>query len=177
MERSHEPSRRSDRLAGKPALDMNEYALREPTLKSLMRRPSARSGQRRAPREWRSAEGAMFVSSRKEVYTREHYDSLGHCKTKYPWQQVLIPKIYDQNGTTCHQCRQKTRDKKTLCTQCGAISSQFCGMCLQLRYGENLDEVFETVKNGGQWLCPLCRGICLFSFLLLFSISMQQCHH
>lgn len=72
----------------------------------------------------------------------------------------MLPKTYDANGTTCHQCRQKTQDRKTECTQCHSISGQFCGMCLQLRYGENLDEVLQAVESGGEWICPVCRDIC-----------------
>ena len=33
-------------------------------------------------------------------------------------------------------------------------------MCLQLRYGENLDEVLQVLENGGEWICPVCRDIC-----------------
>lgn len=33
-------------------------------------------------------------------------------------------------------------------------------MCLQLRYGENLDEVLQLLESGGEWICPVCRDIC-----------------
>lgn len=49
------------------------------------------------------------------------------------------------NGTSCHQCRQKTLDTKTVCRsgECVGIRGQFCGPCLQGRYGENAIEVLK----------------------------------
>lgn len=43
------------------------------------------------------------------------------------------------NGTSCHQCRQKTKDTKTVCRSesCVGVRGQFCGPCLQGRYGES----------------------------------------
>ncbi|KAI2653229.1 Cell division cycle-associated 7-like protein [Labeo rohita] len=60
-------------------------------------------------------------------------------------------KILDkENGSTCHQCRQKTLDTKTECRGlfCGGVKGQFCGPCLRNRYGEDT------------WECPICRGVC-----------------
>lgn len=39
------------------------------------------------------------------------------------------------NGTSCHQCRQKTTDTKTFCRSqgCGGVKGQFCGVCLSNR--------------------------------------------
>ncbi|RMC05105.1 hypothetical protein DUI87_18287 [Hirundo rustica rustica] len=50
-------------------------------------------------------------------------------------------KIYDKVlGSTCHQCRQKTTDTKTICRNqgCGGVRGQFCGPCLRNRYGEDV---------------------------------------
>lgn len=50
-------------------------------------------------------------------------------------------KIYDKVlGNTCHQCRQKTIDTKTVCRNqtCGGVRGQFCGPCLRNRYGEDV---------------------------------------
>lgn len=53
------------------------------------------------------------------------------------------------NGTSCHQCRQKTLDTKTVCRsgECVGIRGQFCGPCLQGRYGENAIEVLKDPVN------------------------------
>ncbi|XP_029659280.1 cell division cycle-associated protein 7-like [Formica exsecta] len=62
------------------------------------------------------------------------------------------------NGTSCHQCRQKTLDTKTVCRsgECVGIRGQFCGPCLQGRYGES---AIEALKDP-DWACPPCRGLC-----------------
>ncbi|XP_061827594.2 cell division cycle-associated protein 7a isoform X1 [Nerophis lumbriciformis] len=72
-------------------------------------------------------------------------------------------KIYHTvNGSTCHQCRQKTIDTKTNCRheECVGVRGQFCGPCLRNRYGE---EVRDALLNP-EWRCPPCRGICNCSF-------------
>lgn len=48
-------------------------------------------------------------------------------------------------GSCCHQCRQKTLDTKTVCRsgECIGIRGQFCGPCLQGRYGENAVEALK----------------------------------
>ena len=68
-------------------------------------------------------------------------------------------KNYDQiEGSTCHQCRQKTDDLKTLCRSpnCFGTRGQFCGPCLKNRYGEDAK---KAIMNAN-WVCPPCRGIC-----------------
>ncbi|KAL5007803.1 hypothetical protein ScPMuIL_016609 [Solemya velum] len=72
-------------------------------------------------------------------------------------------KKYDSfYGNTCHQCRQKTDDMKTVCRSgdCFGVRGQFCGPCLRNRYGEDAK---EALKNP-DWVCPPCRGICNCSF-------------
>ncbi|KZC10560.1 PREDICTED: cell division cycle-associated protein 7-like [Dufourea novaeangliae] len=61
-------------------------------------------------------------------------------------------------GTSCHQCRQKTLDTKTVCRsgECIGIRGQFCGPCLKGRYGES---AVEALKDPN-WACPPCRGLC-----------------
>lgn len=74
-------------------------------------------------------------------------------------------KVYDRvNGTTCHQCRQKTIDTKTIChnKNCRGVRGQFCAPCLLNRYGESL---VEALRNK-EWVCPPCRKICNCSFCL-----------
>ncbi|XP_069504353.1 cell division cycle-associated 7-like protein isoform X2 [Ambystoma mexicanum] len=72
-------------------------------------------------------------------------------------------KVYDKFlGSTCHQCRQKTIDTKTVCRNegCGGVRGQFCGPCLRNRYGEDV----RTALLDPDWICPSCRGICNCSF-------------
>ena len=68
-------------------------------------------------------------------------------------------KIYNTSiGTTCHQCRQKTIDTKTICRsgECQGVRGQFCGICLRNRYGEDAKEALMDPN----WKCPPCRNFC-----------------
>ncbi|NXU53547.1 CDA7L protein, partial [Turnix velox] len=72
-------------------------------------------------------------------------------------------KIYDKIlGSTCHQCRQKTIDTKTICRNkgCGGVRGQFCGPCLRNRYGEDV----KSALLDPAWMCPPCRGVCNCSY-------------
>ncbi|KAM4684713.1 cell division cycle-associated 7-like protein isoform 1-T1 [Amazona ochrocephala] len=72
-------------------------------------------------------------------------------------------KIYDKVlGSTCHQCRQKTTDTKTVCRNhdCGGVRGQFCGPCLRNRYGEDV----KSALLDPAWICPPCRGVCNCSY-------------
>ncbi|XP_071285276.1 cell division cycle-associated 7-like protein isoform X3 [Agelaius tricolor] len=72
-------------------------------------------------------------------------------------------KIYDKVlGSTCHQCRQKTTDTKTICRKqgCGGVRGQFCGPCLRNRYGEDV----KSALLDPSWICPPCRGVCNCSY-------------
>ena len=76
-----------------------------------------------------------------------------------------VKKVYKgANLSTCHQCRQKTTDMKTICRSgvCRGMLGQFCGVCLRNRYGEN---AVEALKNDS-WCCPVCRDVCNCSFCL-----------
>ncbi|XP_046862585.1 cell division cycle-associated protein 7-like [Xenia sp. Carnegie-2017] len=78
---------------------------------------------------------------------------------------AVSDKHYDSvNGTSCHQCRQKTDDLKTVCRNenCIGIRGQFCGPCLRNRYGESVKEAIMDPA----WICPPCRGICNCSFCM-----------
>merc|ERR1719270_1073015 len=71
----------------------------------------------------------------------------------------LGSKTYNQKiGTTCHQCRQKTVDTKTICRsgECVGVRGQFCGRCLEIRYGEDAKEALMNPN----WKCPPCRNFC-----------------
>ena len=74
-------------------------------------------------------------------------------------------KVYDRvRGSTCHQCRQKTIDTKTIChnKNCRGVRGQFCGPCLLNRYGEDLCDALTD----SEWVCPPCRKICNCSFCM-----------
>ncbi|CAL5186151.1 unnamed protein product [Lathyrus oleraceus] len=80
--------------------------------------------------------------------------------------RVVGNRIYDsENGKTCHQCRQKTRD---FCAACKnprngkPCTIRFCHKCLLNRYGEKAEEV--VLLN--DWMCPKCKGICNCSFCM-----------
>lgn len=101
-----------------------------------------------------------------EVYTEAHRAALGTAST--PWTLFVDGydakgnRIYDPvRGATCHQCRQKTVCRHTSCGQCGELRGQFCGDCLYMRYGENVDEANAA---GSAWTCPPCRDLCNCSF-------------
>jgi hypothetical protein len=97
----------------------------------------------------------------------ESYKKLDEANTE-PFQPRLNKKmlnvngsrVYDSlNGTTCHQCRQKTMDPKSVCVNSNVEPSgrhKYCRTCLKNRYHEDLDEV---LKNA-QWLCPNCKHMC-----------------
>jgi len=68
-------------------------------------------------------------------------------------------KVYSQSkGTTCHQCRQKTIDQKTICRsgQCQGGRGLFCGVCLKNRYGMDIREALKDPN----WWCPPCMDYC-----------------
>ncbi|KAI3426127.1 hypothetical protein D9Q98_008506 [Chlorella vulgaris] len=71
-----------------------------------------------------------------------------------PGIRVQGGRVYDsENGTTCHQCRQKTAEIKAKCSSC---TLYFCPKCLENRYQEKVAEVNALAS----WGCPRCRGDC-----------------
>jgi len=68
-------------------------------------------------------------------------------------------KVYrTSNATTCHQCRQKTSDQKTVCRSgnCVGLNGVFCSICLRNRYGQDIQEALKD----SNWWCPPCLDIC-----------------
>ncbi|KAJ8983897.1 hypothetical protein NQ317_000933 [Molorchus minor] len=63
-------------------------------------------------------------------------------------------KVYYDNGTSCHQCRQKTKDQKTCCRSktCVGARGQFCGVCL-----ENRTQIGIALCVAGICNCSFCR--------------------
>ena len=67
-------------------------------------------------------------------------------------------KFYDKTvGTSCHQCRQKTLDMKTICRSgiCRGVRGNFCGICLENRYGQDARKALIDPL----WCCPPCMYI------------------
>lgn len=67
-------------------------------------------------------------------------------------------KVYGATGTTCHQCRQKTTDQKTICRSgnCAGGRGLFCGVCLRNRYGQDCRKALKDPE----WWCPPCMDYC-----------------
>jgi len=68
-------------------------------------------------------------------------------------------KVYrTSDGTTCHQCRQKTSDQKTVCRSgnCAGVRGMFCSICLRNRYGQDI----RVALKDPNWWCPPCLDIC-----------------
>ncbi|XP_061884805.1 cell division cycle-associated 7-like protein isoform X1 [Entelurus aequoreus] len=102
------------------------------------------------PKKRRSHRRSQYEYKTVDDITKEDLDNIA-CRSK--------DKIWDkETGSSCHQCRQKTLDTKTVCRSgfCSAGKGQFCGPCLKNRYGEDV----RTVLLDPTWSCPLCRGVC-----------------
>lgn len=101
-------------------------------------------------RRHRSSRNSVAVRSVPvEEITEEYLNNVAQKSTK---------KVYSQNGTSCHQCRQKTTDSKTYCRsgRCIGVRGQFCGPCLLNRYGEEV----SVALLDPNWVCPPCRDLC-----------------
>ena len=109
----------------------------------------------------------------REYYTKEHFDRLYGRARKWDRDQrqnkVWCKDIHRPGEqcdlcSSCHFCRQKSSDRKTSC-QCatwekapegGRGRGQWCGWCLEMRMGENIEEAIADEE----WRCPVCRDIC-----------------
>jgi hypothetical protein len=109
----------------------------------------------------------------REYYTKEHFDRLyGRARAwnrdqraNKVWCKDIHPAGVTCNEcTSCHFCRQKSSDAKTTC-QCatwakapegGRGRGSWCGWCLEMRMGENIEEAIAD----DEWRCPVCRDIC-----------------
>ncbi|XP_056271040.1 cell division cycle-associated 7-like protein [Pseudoliparis swirei] len=82
--------------------------------------------------------------------TQEDLDNIAGCSKDKIWDK--------ENGSSCHQCRQKTLDTKTVCRSgfCVGGKGQFCRPCLKNRYGEEVRDVLLDPT----WSCPICRDMC-----------------
>lgn len=66
-----------------------------------------------------------------------------------------FPCTLTPQGTSCHQCRQKTLDTKTICRSgvCVGAKGQFCGPCLKNRYGEDVRDVLLNPVSAAHIVC------------------------
>ncbi|KAM7384151.1 hypothetical protein PAMA_011478 [Pampus argenteus] len=107
------------------------------------------NGEKRKNRKSQSRRSQYEVKSVDEI-TKEDLDNIAFRSKDKIWDKV--------NGSSCHQCRQKTLDTKTVCRSgfCVGGKGQFCGPCLKNRYGEDV----RTVLLDPTWSCPICRDMC-----------------
>ena len=106
-------------------------------------------GKRRSFRVTKSVYDPDSIPSVEEI-TQDMIDNVAERSTMKQYCKI--------QGTSCHQCRQKTIDTKTVCRsgECIGVRGQFCGPCLKGRYGES---AIEALKDAN-WTCPPCRGLC-----------------
>ncbi|XP_058474866.1 cell division cycle-associated 7-like protein [Solea solea] len=93
---------------------------------------------------------SQYVVRSVDDITEEDLDNIAYRSKDKIWDK--------ENGSSCHQCRQKTLDTKTVCRSgfCVGAKGQFCGPCLKNRYGEDV----RTVLLDPTWSCPICREMC-----------------
>ncbi len=110
--------------------------------------------------------------SQRETYSVEHLKRLYQFVPKRAYSKPranklcskVHPKPCPYQCKSCHFCRQRTTEPKTVCSVCDGVNNYYggpargfwCGSCLWLRIGENIDEVRER----DDWICPACRDIC-----------------
>ncbi|KAG8514750.1 Cell division cycle-associated 7-like protein [Galemys pyrenaicus] len=104
----------------------------------------------------RDLSGVHFWLRFSQSLLAEILQSRGAASVLQSWEN------WGREGNTCHQCRQKTTDTKTVCRNqsCGGVRGQFCGPCLRNRYGEDV----RSALLDPDWMCPPCRGICNCSY-------------
>ncbi|KAJ2854382.1 hypothetical protein GGI22_004514 [Coemansia erecta] len=105
---------------------------------------------------------------------KDYYADLEHSRPKSkkrsggpklrrtdPGRRIVGNRVYDSKlGHTCHQCRQKTVEKKIHCSR-DTCNVMFDYRCLLIRYNEDAESIDHS-----DWLCPKCRGTCNCSFCM-----------
>ncbi|KAF0024742.1 hypothetical protein F2P81_023544 [Scophthalmus maximus] len=107
-------------------------------------------GERRKTRKSLGSRRSQYVIKSVDEISKEDLDNIAYRSKDKIWDK--------ENGSSCHQCRQKTLDTKTVCRSgvCVGAKGQFCGPCLKNRYGEDV----RAVLLDPMWSCPICRGMC-----------------
>ncbi|XP_063040920.1 cell division cycle-associated protein 7 isoform X2 [Engraulis encrasicolus] len=124
-----------------------EFSVKKVDLQKLLEVASKSRGKRSTDQK-RSKKNNSFLPV--EDVTQDDLDNVADR----PCDKILDK----ENGSTCHQCRQKTLDTKTACRsdRCAGVKGQFCGPCLRNRYGEDVRQALLDPE----WECPICRGLC-----------------
>ena len=118
------------------------------------------------------AEHEKQPAALRESYSIEHlkrlYQFVPRRAYERPRSSELCSKVHPKpcpyGCKSCHFCRQRTTEIKTVCSVCEGVNNYYggpargywCGSCLWLRMGENIDEV----RQMSDWICPGCRDIC-----------------
>ncbi len=171
--------------SGRKARRYAPYVARRDPVYTRSRRNSGGSGsggssyassERSTPKKWREEDEYSDGDSDEENYAPQRQRRSAPRMWLFdPNDDILMPedvtdemlenvadrsseKIYSERGTTCHQCRQKTLDTKTICRSghCVGIRGKFCGLCLPNRYGQDVREVLKDPN----WTCPVCLDFC-----------------
>ncbi|GAQ86643.1 Zinc-finger domain of monoamine-oxidase A repressor R1 [Klebsormidium nitens] len=110
------------------------------------------------PAENATAKTLLKSLKRKECSAGKEPEASKKARRSNPGVRVVGGKVYDsENGTTCHQCRQKTLELTAVCKQSNSKCKRgFCSKCLFNRYGEKVEDVTQLES----WACPFCRGLC-----------------
>uniref|UniRef100_A0A8C4HK97 Cell division cycle associated 7 like n=1 Tax=Dicentrarchus labrax TaxID=13489 RepID=A0A8C4HK97_DICLA len=119
-------------------------------LKRLVEVDEDHVGDGRRKRKSHSSKRSQYNVRSVDEITKEDLDNIAYRSKDKIWDK--------ENGSSCHQCRQKTLDTKTVCRSgfCVGAKGQFCGPCLKNRYGEDV----RIVLLDPTWSCPICRGMC-----------------
>uniref|UniRef100_A0A7N8Y8G6 Cell division cycle associated 7b n=1 Tax=Mastacembelus armatus TaxID=205130 RepID=A0A7N8Y8G6_9TELE len=120
-------------------------------IRKLVEVQRERVGERRRKRRSSGSRRSQYVVKTVDDITKEDLDNIAYRSKDKIWDK--------DNGSSCHQCRQKTLDTKTVCRSgyCVGVKGQFCGPCLKNRYGE---DVRTVLLDPVSWSCPICRGMC-----------------
>ncbi|XP_054462313.1 cell division cycle-associated 7-like protein [Anoplopoma fimbria] len=107
-------------------------------------------GEKKKKRRSHGSRRSHFEVRSVDDITQEELDNIAYRSKDKIWDK--------DNGSSCHQCRQKTLDTKTVCRSgfCVRGKGQFCGPCLKNRYGEDVCDVLLDPT----WSCPICRDMC-----------------
>lgn len=117
-------------------------------------------------------EQGQLPPSQRETYSLEHVERLNMFRPILEYKKsranIYCSKVHPQpcpyGCKSCHFCRQRTTELKTVCSMCEGVNTgiggrgrgYWCGSCLWQRIGENIEEV----RGRNDWICPACRDIC-----------------
>uniref|UniRef100_A0A3P8TJF2 Cell division cycle associated 7 like n=1 Tax=Amphiprion percula TaxID=161767 RepID=A0A3P8TJF2_AMPPE len=159
FEQEAEPERRNPSRKARPPENfaveeksepLNRRSPRTVDIKRLVEVDEDRIGERPKKRKSQTSRRSLYIVKSVDEITKEDLDNIAYRSKDKIWDK--------ENGSSCHQCRQKTLDTKTVCRSgfCVGAKGQFCGPCLKNRYGEDVC----TVLLDPTWSCPICRGMC-----------------